>query len=100
MENKLRECPFCGGKAEIVFSGKQWSDEWKEYIIAKCSRCGGAAKGFYYRGEPIEYPLEETVGGEYAADAWNTRDNICMRCPNKCLAAGVCKERVQFGRDE
>lgn len=70
---ELKPCPFCGGEAAIVFSGRY---EHGGYIIARCQTCGAAAKGFYYRGDPIEYPLEETVGGIEAANAWNRRIGI------------------------
>ena len=67
---KLKECPFCGGKAEITFSGSYTNGG---YIVAQCSRCGARSKGTYYRGPIIEIPLEETVGGEKTAERWNDR---------------------------
>jgi len=34
--SELKPCPFCGGKAEIVYAYKCW---------AKCKRCGAEMSG-------------------------------------------------------
>ena len=74
MNEELKKCPFCGFHAELTFSGSQYGN-WRGFILVKCKRCGAAAKGIFYYGEPIEYPLEETVGGKDAIRYWNTRVN-------------------------
>ena len=52
--NSLKPCPFCGGKAELTFSGSTYTNETqKGYIIVKCLVCGGAGKGVYYYGDVI-----------------------------------------------
>lgn len=74
MPNELKPCPFCGGIAELTFSGKSYmSDYMKGFIIVKCTMCGAAAKGYFYEGGEILIPLEETIGGIKAVDAWNRR---------------------------
>lgn len=70
---ELKECPFCGGKAEIMFSGSYTNGG---YIVAQCTECGVRTKGVYYRGPVIEIPLEDTVGGEKVAKRWNERTMI------------------------
>ena len=71
---ELLPCPFCGGDAEIGFAGNQYvNGTWKGFIAAICERCKARATGFYYHGPEIEIPLEETVGAEKAARAWNRR---------------------------
>ena len=73
-ELKLKPCPFCGGDAEIVFSGQQYTyGYWKGFIVAKCQMCGAASKGVYYSGDAIELPLKDTIEGERTAKAWNRR---------------------------
>lgn len=71
-DSKLKPCPFCGGEAEITFSGRI-GDNWRGYIVAKCEICGASSKGAFYYGPEIEIDLEETVGGEKAMKAWNMR---------------------------
>lgn len=71
---ELKKCPFCGGDAELTFSGHEYANgTCRGYIIVRCTMCGGAGKGFFYRGDSILSPLEGTVGGEKAASAWNRR---------------------------
>ena len=70
--SRLKACPFCGGKAEICFSG---TPERGGYIVARCRTCRASAGAAFYRGPAIDIPLEETVGGEMAEDAWNRRMN-------------------------
>lgn len=69
---KLKPCPFCGGEAEIAFSGATYLC-WKGYIVARCATCGASVKGAFYHGEEIEIALDETIGGAKAERAWNRR---------------------------
>lgn len=69
----LKPCPFCGGKAEISFSG---NPRRGGYIITRCKICKASAGPQYYRGNPIEIDLEETVGGIDAGEAWNMRFDL------------------------
>lgn len=78
--NELKPCPFCGGKAEIVFRGRNVGyyddDHVKGYIVARCRICKASSKGSFYEGKSLKnlpWPLEDTVGGEEAAYAWNRR---------------------------
>lgn len=68
---ELKPCPFCGGRAITTFLGSQDSRKWRGYIVTKCKTCGGSSKGRYYFGEPIEMPLEDTIGGIDSIDEWN-----------------------------
>lgn len=34
MQNDLKPCKYCGGKAELVRVG-----DWKEYFAYRCSKC-------------------------------------------------------------
>lgn len=36
--DKLKPCPFCGGKAEVLIN--EYSDSSKEYLVA-CTECDG-----------------------------------------------------------
>lgn len=70
---ELKKCPFCGGEAEIRFSGSEYYGErWKGYIVAACTCCRASVRGSYYQGPVIE-DLEDTVGAEKVAKAWNNR---------------------------
>lgn len=75
-EVKLKPCPFCGGKAEIAFSGAKYiNGTWKGYIVCRCVSCTASVRGPYYAGVEIESPLEETIGAYTAKDRWNRRVN-------------------------
>ena len=52
---KLRECPFCGGEAEVT------PIAWN---IIQCTQC---------TCQLIVLPLPEGATEEYAIEAWNTR---------------------------
>lgn len=76
MRKRLKPCPFCGGNAELVFSGRCDRDGYKRgFIIVKCQICGGAGKGAFYAGYDVldDIGLENTIGGEKAMTAWNMR---------------------------
>jgi len=51
---KLRPCPFCGGKAEIIPQTGGW-------LMARCSECGANRKEF-------------TKYKRQIAAAWNQRE--------------------------
>ena len=74
MPNELKLCPFCGGKAKLIFSGHHYYDNTcKGYIIVKCQVCGATAKGVYYEGKELENDSVLEFGGEKAINAWNIR---------------------------
>lgn len=69
----LKNCPFCGGKAEITFIGKEYSRwDYNGYVKAKCLICQTESRGFFIQGT-IKIPLKDTVAGYKAAKCWNTR---------------------------
>lgn len=39
MENELKPCPFCGGKAELSDAGYKCKDGKKRFVV-RCSKCG------------------------------------------------------------
>lgn len=59
---KLKNCPFCGGKAELFHGSEGW---YNTTSYVKCSLCGTATK---------EFPMSvEYTSNEKAAEAWNKR---------------------------
>lgn len=57
-KQKLKACPFCGGKAQLIINGIQRIDRsWLGYIV-RCSVC--------YCGTSVAYKSK-------AITAWNTR---------------------------
>lgn len=53
MNDELKPCPFCGGKAEFEY---YW---WGESLTIKCTNCGASTDTYCYDNE--------------AMDAWNKR---------------------------
>lgn len=76
-QNELKPCPFCGGEAEITFSGRYIQrGHVRGYIVARCRTCKASVSGGFYEGEPLEeqpWPIDETIGGCDAAHIWNRR---------------------------
>ena len=64
MDYKLKNCPFCGGKAEIKYVQSGWSYENTAYI--KCNNCGATSQHLN-----ITYREEELVNR--IVDMWNKR---------------------------
>lgn len=64
MSDKLKPCPFCGGRAEIfeidVDSG--------EFLFAKCQTCGAT-------GKKVWASMQEERGRREATEAWNRRSS-------------------------
>ena len=66
----IRECPFCGGDAELVKSG---NDDYA-YILVECNQCKARGKGFYIGSElKGRRKPEESKMAESAVKAWNKR---------------------------
>ena len=63
MDYKLKNCPFCGGKAEIKYVQSGWSYENTAYV--KCNNCKAT-------GGVIE---DHNCGNHFkeAIDKWNHR---------------------------
>lgn len=61
MSKKLKQCPFCGGDAEIQDRGRQYLESDPEYVTVKCSMCGAGTKLFLYHNM------------DKAITAWNRR---------------------------
>lgn len=66
----VRECPFCGGDAELVKSG---NDDYG-YILVECNQCKARGKSFYIGSElKGRRKPEESEMAESAVKAWNKR---------------------------
>ena len=64
----LKPCPFCGGKAQIVF------DEKDGIWFIQCEKCYAKSEGWSNGNaspESLYYAIEEAVGA--AVYAWNRR---------------------------
>ena len=62
----LRECPFCGGEAELCFGG-QGSEKAHGMSFVRCKNCGSIGKKF------ILSP--DYASNVKAASTWNNRFN-------------------------
>lgn len=60
LEPKLKPCPFCGGKAELL-DGREISGLDPGFWVT-CSQCGA------------EGPEYDSNGRQHAINAWNRRD--------------------------
>jgi len=68
MELKLRDCPFCGGKAEIkAVRGRDGT----QFVMAKCTSCG--AQGHTCLDKQGGYELADNPAARMAAMYWNAR---------------------------
>ena len=67
MHYDLKECPMCGGKAQMVVNIQSYSVNG---IIAyvKCSGCGLSTRSY-----PQDTRKRDTEFIEQAAEAWNER---------------------------
>ena len=66
----VRECPFCGGDAELVKSGREGS----AYVLVECGECKARGKGFYVGSElDGRRDAEKSKMAESAVKAWNKR---------------------------
>lgn len=67
-EKETKPCPFCGGKAEIIF---REFDSPEDYSFSvECSQCG--AEGEIFDKEHYNYLLKDELK-ELAINAWNNR---------------------------
>ena len=51
-EPKLKPCPFCGGKAIMVFrgGGDYWYDEYSAY----CTKCGAETDNYEFADDVVK----------------------------------------------
>ncbi|MCP5099882.1 MAG: hypothetical protein GY943_30375 [Chloroflexi bacterium] len=88
MTDKLRECPWCGGKAKIETLRKDSYGYWCSTIGAKCQNCGAIREAFdtesYTRGKGVYSIYEEAL--KKAIKAWNAR---AIDAENKRLRADL-----------
>jgi hypothetical protein len=86
----LKACPFCEGKAKILF------DESNNSFDISCCNCNAKMTGFY------AYYGNKNAAKETAIAAWNRRaqpDNPPSPCEN-CIHDGFSKSgRYLSGRD-
>ena len=71
---ELKSCPFCGGKAQIVFDSKD-----KTWFI-RCEDCYAKSEGWSNGNaspEDLFFAIEEVV--EAAVHAWNRRADGCLK---------------------
>jgi len=60
VESGLKNCPFCGGKSEIIID----TDDDGRFAAVTCPKCGAGSRQHYFCGDDAR---------DYAASAWNTR---------------------------
>lgn len=70
-EIKLRECPCCGGEAEIKET--RYIDATPSSVKVLCKKCALQTKSFI---ESLDYCAKEE-----AAKVWNRRESKQPRCP-------------------
>ena len=70
MTDELKDCPFCGSKAELIRTGRN------EYLV-KCQK-GGCCYGSSAEENPLAYTYEED-----AIKLWNTRHAAPQLQPDK-----------------
>ena len=55
MQNELRECPFCGGEAEIIPFDRKALGVWKfHFFYVQCRLCSNGTHVFTYEIDAIE----------------------------------------------
>ena len=75
---KLKPCPFCGGKAKIIeYSQKLPNSEVRNCFFVSCGSCGCSPFEFgeiclYYKEDYME---RKNALKEKAIKAWNRRPN-------------------------
>ena len=70
-EIKLRECPCCGGEAEIKET--RYIDATPSPVKVLCKKCALQTKSFI---ESLDYCAKEE-----AAKVWNLREEKQLKCP-------------------
>lgn len=68
---KLKNCPCCGGKAEIQTSTKPDGHCYYRVIYVKCTECGMKTRELISDGYYDEWHTPEE-----AAELWNRRDGV------------------------
>ena len=85
MSEKLKPCPFCGGKASMESGRYEMDDDMFSFAHVECLSCGACGSGFTEAEKPVE-SLEAL-----AADAWNRRAERTCRM-SKVFVYGAYKE--------
>lgn len=75
---KLKNCPFCGGEAELIRRNTSYTcnpttirDAWQ----VKCKECGIYKEGYSHIYQNEEGEVEILANGAYIAiNLWNTRE--------------------------
>lgn len=78
MSKKLRECPFCGGKAELRHCQRELPfSEIQDNFFVICKKCG--CSPFWFSGVNLFYTepgITKAIELEQKAiEAWNRRAN-------------------------
>lgn len=69
---ELKQCPFCGGGAEISYYGNMVQDGIVGFYV-ECAECSSAGEPFDIEGQE---PYTEANAKRLASMAWNRRKGL------------------------
>lgn len=77
-ENKLKPCPFCGGKAKVSFANSFFflKKFQNRFVFAGCPKCGATTRlfnAYNHTGSPKRNEYNTERAFQKATDAWNMR---------------------------
>lgn len=77
-DNRLKECPFCGGEAYLT---SHYSNRSRRYfIMVKCASCGSTGRHSSSAQDPFIEDWNDAACNQ-ARDFWNMRSGV-MRDDN------------------
>jgi rRNA maturation protein Nop10 len=105
MTEKLKPCPFCGGKAELCYAPGLGTDSCRGYTLqASCNECGATSPGLWQEKKPE--PNDQLW--KDAADEWNHRPGetaetcgiaYCAHYPEGLPVCAKCREASALAHD-
>lgn len=100
MEHKLRDCPFCGGAAEIVETKGEFTPMNKHYAFVRCKVCQAQTMSRL----PVCHLREEIIAIVTAAwnrrvSNFNERNEVPSMRDTSGIAAPVDREPQRPGSD-